>query len=216
MNKPVKVITVIVLIVTAAVFIPHIINLTPDELAELMPDSVPGAALFLFVLYCIKSVVFVIPMLLLYVCAGLIMPPAAAVVFTLFCVSVEMTIGFFAGRKLGLSRVRKIASESKYAGKLFDRIGENVFLSSFVLRFIPVFSMDIVSMIFGAAGVDYPEFMAGSLLGLIPGLIPAVLAGNSIAKPFSAEFLVPFSVFAFLSIMCTLIYFIRNKRNMTE
>jgi len=151
-NKPVKVITVIVLIVTAAVFIPHIINLTPDELAELMPDSVPAAALFLFVLYCIKSVVFVIPMLLLYVCAGLIMPPAAAVVFTLFCVSVEMTIGFFAGRKLGLSRVRKIASESKYAGKLFDRIGENVFLSSFVLRFIPVFSMDIVSMIFGAAG----------------------------------------------------------------
>ena len=210
--KKIQVISVAVLIVTAVFFIPRIISITPEELAGLLPDSALAAAIVLFAVFCLKAVVFIIPMLLLYICAGLIMPPHAAVIFTLFCVAAEMTIGFFAGRKLGLNGVKQIADGSKYAGKLFERINENVFLSSFLLRIIPVFSLDIVSMIFGAADANYPEFLAGSLLGVLPGLVPAVLAGNSISKPLSGEFLIPFSLFAVLSITCTAIYCVKKRK----
>ncbi|NLM09926.1 MAG: TVP38/TMEM64 family protein [Clostridiaceae bacterium] len=215
MNKILKIIQVLVtviLIITAIFFIPKIKSLTPEELSELMPDSVTLAAVVLFILFCIKSLIFVIPMILLYICAGLILPPAIAVVFTIFCVTVEMTIGFFTGKKLGHNRVKKIADDSKYAGKLFNKINENVFVNSFLLRLVPVFSLDIVSMIFGAADADYPEFIAGSVLGIIPGLVPVVLAGNSITDPLSRGFLIPFAVFLILSVSCTIIYYIRSKK----
>lgn len=218
MNKLIKILRIafiIAFIVMAVFLISHIRNLTPEELSELMPDSVMLAATVLFVLFCMKSVVFIIPMILLYICAGLIMPPVVAVVFTVFCVTVEMTIGFFAGRKLGSDRVKTIADGNKYAGNLFGKINDNVFISSFLLRIIPVFSLDVISMIFGAANADYLEFIAGSVLGVIPGLVPAVLAGKSITEPLSAEFLVPFSVFAVLSVSCTAIYFIKNKKKKT-
>jgi len=210
--KTAQVLVIIVLIITALFLIPKLNNLTPDDLAELMPDSVMLAAVALFVLFCIKSLILVIPMILLYICAGMILPPAAAVVFTVFCVTVEMAIGFFAGRKLGHNRVRKIADDSRYAGKMFAKISDNVFLSSFLLRLIPIFSLDIVSMVFGAADADFPEYIAGSVLGVIPGLVPVVLAGNSITDPLSGSFLIPFSVFLILSVTCTAIYYVKSRK----
>lgn len=215
MDKSIKILRaalIMALIVMAVFLVPRIKNLTPEELSELMPDSVLLAAGLLFILFCIKSVVFVIPMILLYICAGLILPPVAAVVFTIFCVIVEMTLGFYAGRKLGFKKVKKIADGSKYAGNLFAKINDNVLASSFLLRIIPVFSLDIVSMIFGAANVNYTEFIAGSVLGVIPGLVPVVIAGKSITQPLSGEFLIPFSIFAVLSVSCIIIYLTKNKK----
>lgn len=207
-----QIVVIIALVVTAAFFIPQIKNLTPEELSELMPDSTTLAAGVLFALFCVKSVIFVIPMILLYICAGLIFSPVTAVIFTVFCVAAEMTIGFFTGRKLGYKRVKKIADDSKYAGKLFHRISENTFVSSFLLRLIPIFSLDIVSLLFGAADVSYPEYIAGSILGIIPGMIPVILAGNSITEPLSRDFLIPFSIFLVLSVCCTIIYYIKNRK----
>lgn len=205
-------VVIIILIVMVAFFIPKLRNLTSAEISELMPDSVTLAAVILFIIFCIKSIIIVIPMIALYISAGLILPPEIAVIFTLISVAAEMTIGFFAGKKLGHSKVKKIAGGNKYAGKLFNKMNDNVFISSFLLRFIPIFSLDLISMIFGAADVKYSEFLLGSVLGIIPGLVPIVLAGNSITDPLSREFLIPFSIFAVLSLFCTIIYWVKNKK----
>lgn len=215
MNRTLKVlqfVVIVILIVIAAFFMSKMKDITADELAELMPDSVVLAAASLFVLFCLKAIVIVIPMVVLYVCAGIILPPATAIVFTLFCVAAELTIGFFAGRKLGYYRVKNLADSSKYTGKLFEKINDNVFISSFLLRLVPVFSADILSMIFGAADAKYLEFIAGSILGIIPSMVPVVLAGNSITKPMSEEFLIPFSICVVLSVSCTIAYRIISKK----
>ncbi len=219
MNKTLKVlqfVVIIILIVIAAFFMSKMKDLTADELTELMPDSVVLAAATLFVLFCLKAIVIVIPMIALYVCAGIILPPATAIVFTLFCIAAEFTIGFFAGRKLGYNKVKKLIDSSIYTGKLFEKINENVFICSFLLRLIPIFSADIVSMIFGAADTKYPEFLAGSIIGVIPSMLPVVLAGHSITKPMSGEFLIPFSICVVLSVSFTIAYRIINKKKINK
>ena len=49
-------------------------------------------------------------------------------------------------------------------------------------------------MFFGASGMNFGSYLAFSLLGLSPGMIPWVITGGTIQNPMSKEFLVPFGI----------------------
>ncbi len=78
---------------------------------------------------------------------------------------------------------------------------------------VPGFPTDLMSMFFGATNTKYYQFLTGSLLGLIPGMIPIVLIGDAIANPLSKEFLIPFSISTVLSISAVLLYRVWIKKH---
>jgi uncharacterized membrane protein YdjX (TVP38/TMEM64 family) len=75
-----------------------------------------------------------------------------------------------------------------------------------VVRFVPGFPTDIISMLPGTTDMKYSQFLFGSIPGLIPVMIPMVLIGSSITGPCSKEFLISFAIVAILSLSATVVY----------
>lgn len=197
MNKEMKylrlisILSIIVVISICASFIP---KLTLKDLLNYKPESPELAVLALVGLYCLKAIAMVIPLVMLYVVAGIIFPPGWAIVITYFCLFIEMTISFFIGRCLGSKRVLALINESERAKKIMEFGYNNGLLSCFVVRFIPGPPFDLTNMIIGSTGMKYPQFITGTMLGITPGMIPLVLMGDAAANPLSPQFLIPFSI----------------------
>lgn len=215
MNKEMKyfrVISILSLIVVIFMYAPFIPRLTLKDLLNYKPESPELAALALVGLYCLKAIAMVIPLVLLYIVAGIIFPPGWAIVITYFCLFIEMTISFFIGRCLGSKRVLALLNESDRAKKIMEFGYNNGLLSCFVVRFIPGPPFDLTNMIIGSTGMKYPQFIAGTLLGITPGMIPLVLMGDAAANPLSPQFLIPFSISMMTVLLLAIGYYVWRKK----
>jgi len=86
-----------------------------------------------------------------------------------------------------------LMAKNKMLVNLLNKDNENLLWLAFISRILPT-PFGLVSLFFGALNVPYSKCMFMSLLGLSPFMIPTVLAGSAITNPFSAEFIVPFSI----------------------
>ncbi len=218
MNKKIKHLRFFVLglIVIAVICVPLIPKFTVKDILNYRPESLLLAALELIGLFCLKSVMIVIPLVVLYVAAGIIFPPGWAIAITYLGLTLEMTIGFFIGRLLGRTRVIALINKSDHAKKIMEFGCNNSLLSCFLIRFIPGPPFDLTNMFIGTTDVKYPQYIFGTLLGLTPGMIPLVLLGDAAADPFSPEFLIFFTLSMMLTFFFTVGYHIWRKKTKTR
>ncbi|NLY70173.1 MAG: TVP38/TMEM64 family protein [Clostridiales bacterium] len=149
------------------------------------------AFIILLGLYCLKSVIMIIPLILLYIAAGIIFQTEIAILISYCCLAVESTIGFLLGKKLGHKRIERIISKNKHLSLMFKFSRSNNLLTVIVLRLIPGPPFDLCSMFIGASGIDYLSFIAGTLIAVTPGMIPVILMGTAITNPLSLNFIIP-------------------------
>ena len=157
------------------------------------------ALILLVAAYALKAVVMIIPGALLYVVAGVLFPTGWAIAITYLCLSLELTIGYINGKKLGKGKVNKLLIKSKHISALFEERKDNLPYLCFISRVLP-FPVDLVSMFFGAVKMPFKGHLFISLLGKSPVVIPYVLAGTAITNPLTAKFLVPFGVSLFITV----------------
>ncbi len=219
-NKTAKAIQGIIVLILAVIAVlkwPELRHLKVEDILGLMPDSPFVSALILLGLYCLKPVFMFMPLALLYMCAGILFTPFWALLLTCFFLAVETSLSYFIGRYLGRDRIHKLLDKSKYARKLVEFSQNKGMVSCFVIRFSPGPPVDVTSMLLGAAGIRYRDYLAGTVLGLIPGMVPFVLMGKAISNPLSAEFLIPLGISALLMLLAALIYHLyRNRKSKKE
>ena len=211
-TKYLRLISILSLIVVIFIYAPFIPKLTLKDLLNYRPESSELAAIALVGLYCLKAIAMVIPLVMLYVVAGIIFPPGWAIIITYFCLFIEMTISFFVGRCLGSKRVLALVNESERAKKLMEFGCNNGLLSCFVVRFIPGPPFDLTNMLIGSTGMKYHQFIAGTLLGVTPGMIPLVLMGDAAADPLSPQFMIPFSISMLTVLFVAVGYYVWRKK----
>lgn len=203
MKRFLKYIPFIPIIVLIIALLPKFSGLEVADILQYSPESPLLASLFLLGLYCLKSFVVVIPIVILYISAGIMFPIGWAILLTCFCLFCEMTIGYFIGKQLGTEKVTELMRKNERAEKFLSRqknIGPSV---CFLARFLPL-PFDIVNMYFGASSIKYSQFVVFTFLGIAPGMIPYVFMGDSMSTPLSKEFLIPFMISIAVSI-CTFI-----------
>jgi uncharacterized membrane protein YdjX (TVP38/TMEM64 family) len=161
-----KLINIILVIIIILAFIAVVVmqkieinSITTEEISKYMPGSVIYAVMLLMGLYCLKAVAFIIPMALLYISAGVILPPFWAIILTFICLAAEMTIGFYMGRHMGHSQVMEKVAGNKKVSKLTGYVENNSFFSCFVARFVPGFPTDLVSMLLGTTNIKFSIFV---------------------------------------------------------
>lgn len=198
MNKKVKytilISIIFITIIIIIIYYPYTECLSATDIQKITLNSTALALLVLLGIYCLKTVIMVIPHVVLYISAGLMFPTLWAIVVTYLCLAVEMTICFFMGRRLGRKSVISLIEKNERARRILEYFNENSVMSCFLIRFIPGPPADLTSMFIGATDVQYPYFILSTLLGLTPGMIPFVLAGKTAATPLASEFLIPFSI----------------------
>ena len=210
MKKHLKYILFISYIILIIILLRRFSGFDVSDILTYSPESPLLAAFVIVGLYSLKSVVLLIPTVALYISAGVMFPVGWALAVTcagLFC---EMSIGYIIGKRLGSKKVEARIEKSARLKKFIARHNNAHLSGSFLFRFIPL-NFELVSMFYGASGVAYPQYVLLSFLGTVPGMIPFVLLGGSLTTPFSKEFLVPFSICAFL---CISVFFIYTKWNL--
>ncbi|ULQ60220.1 VTT domain-containing protein [Brucepastera parasyntrophica] len=206
-----KLIPIILVIVIIIALIPKLSTITVDDIINYTPSSLPLAALTILGIYCVKSIVMFIPLVALYISAGLIFPTGWALLLTYFCLTCELSLGYVLGRKLGKDKIDAVVRNNKKLAGFFSVHKKNTNTTCFLARFLP-FPSDPVNMFFGASGMPYISFLFFSLLGLSPYMIPYVIAGRSITTPLSKEFLIPFGISISISVIVFIVFQITNKK----
>jgi len=203
-NKLLKCVPVILLIVLIIVLFPLFKGLEVSDILEYSPESPLLVVLILLGIYCLKAVVVFIPVIILYVSTGIMFPTGWAIALTYFCLFCEMNIGYFIGKRLGSEKVAALMERNNRARQFLSYHENNSSTACFIARILPL-PFDLVNMFFGATGTRYPQFIAFSLLGLTPGMIPYVLMGNAASNPLSKEFLVPFAICGIITV-CAFVF----------
>jgi len=167
--------------------------------------SIGLTIIVIILLYALKGVIMVFPTPILYVAAGLAFPSWLGIIVTYVGLLVSLSIGHVIGQRMGEEKVSKLLAKNKMVVSLLNKDNENLLWLAFISRVLPT-PFGLVSLFFGALNVPYSKCMFMSLLGLSPFMIPTVLAGSAVTNPFSAEFVVPFSISIVITAAILLVY----------
>lgn len=147
-------------------------------------------------LFAVKSVLFLLPIPMLYISSGMVLPLHIAILVNLMGVAIEVSLTFIYGKFLGNDYIDKLICKSKKLQRGLELNNQNQFLITFLLRITPV-SIEMVSLVLGASGNYYRKYILASLMGLMPKLIIFTIIGNSMTNPitFITVFLFALSLF---------------------
>lgn len=141
-----------------------------------------------------SSSVWAVPLVLgVFVLAGLVFFPVTALIaataavfgawigflLTLAGVAISATAGFFIGRMLGQTRLSAFLKPA--VDKISPGLESSGVLAVTIIRMLPVAPFALVNMAFGLTHVSYPVYLAGTVLGLLPGSIVIAWLGGSLA-----------------------------------
>lgn len=89
-------------------------------------------------------------------------------------------VAYFIGAVLGRDLIRRYAGHT--VNKLSKRLGRHGILAVIILRMAPVAPFTVVNLIAGASHVKAVDFMAGTFLGMLPGMTLMTLFGSSLVN----------------------------------
>jgi phospholipase D1/2 len=128
-----------------------------------------------------------------YVIAGLLMVPLTALVlgtvvgfggmlggaYAMLGSLASATAAFFVGRAMGRGSVQRLLGER--ARRAMGWFADNGVLSVAVVRNMPVAPYSIVNIVAGATEIRLVTFLAGTFIGLLPGIVAFAIFGQGIA-----------------------------------
>ena len=195
-----KILPFAVMLALVALYLSHKDAVSVDSILQYTPDNLWLAALAMMAAYGVKSLSVFFPLLALYAAAGLLFPLPAALLVNLAGLLVGVTVPYGVGRFAGGDLVDSLQKKYKKIAHINAIKRDNELFFAFFLRIIAVLPGDVVSMVLGASGMTYWKFAAGSLLGLLPVMAAATVAGSSLSDPTSPVFLVTAALVVLLSV----------------
>lgn len=130
--------------------------------------SAPGTPLWVLVIYLLASLVAA-PITVLVVATILVFGPALGFAYALAGALLAAAFDFWLGHALGRPAIRRLAGPRLNA--ISRRLGENGLLAVLAVRVIPVAPFTVVNLVAGASRIRFHDFLLGTLLGLMPGLL---------------------------------------------
>ncbi len=183
-----------------------------DKLLTYTPQSPLLAAFFMFGLYAIKSISVVFPIILLQIASGFLFPAPIALLINFIGAIIDFTLPYFLGKFTGAEAAEKKFSKHPALTRLFEKQHQHEFFLTFFLRVISCLPCDLVSMYLGALKFKFDRYLVASMLGTLPGLIPATFMGQSITDPLSPQFITALSITIVCTVLSFVIYYIYKKK----
>ncbi len=153
-------------------------NLTIEDsltnLAELMTSSLYGPLLYVL-LYALRPLLF-FPSTILTVMGGFLFGPIG-IIYTIIGSNASAMVAYTVGRYFG----KGVLSGDEEGGtiqKYVERMRKDSFETILIMRLI-FLPYDVVSYLAGFLRINWKSFLAGTIIGTIPGTISVVLFGAS-------------------------------------
>lgn len=205
---------VIMIIVCIFIYFKFFRGVTIEHILEFTPDNLWLAALVMIGLFGMKSLSMFFPMLILVAASGSIFPNYfAALLVNCIGVLVMITVPYLIGRFAEREFVERLISKQKNADKLREFKSENELFIAYFMRVINILPCDVVSMFLGSTGFSPAKYLAGSFLGIFPGLVTTTLMGANVQHPTSPWFWTAAVVEVFFAVGSAAAYYFYKKRH---
>lgn len=190
---------VVLLVVTAAA----LLFLGTDGVSGMLEDAADsqwGTVAF-FVLYVV-AVITLVPGTIGTITSGAVLGFATGFPVALAGSLVGATIAFFIARGLG-----REGSQELLGGRLMsidDWIGDNDFVSIVVLRLMPIVPFNLLNYAAGLTAMRPSRYIAGSVIGILPGTALTTFAASRANDPSSSAFLLAAGALLVIVIVSTI------------
>ena len=135
-------------------------------------DQLPATPLLVILGYVVAGLL-VVPVTLLIAATGVVFGPALGVVYALAGALASALVTYAVGRKLGRPTVRKLAGPR--LNSVSRKLAQRGLVAVVLVRIVPVAPYTIVNLIAGASHIRLGDFLLGTLIGLLPGVLGTVL-----------------------------------------
>jgi phosphatidylserine/phosphatidylglycerophosphate/cardiolipin synthase-like enzyme/uncharacterized membrane protein YdjX (TVP38/TMEM64 family) len=109
------------------------------------------------------------PLLALVAATAMVFGPLLGPLYTFLGAAASAAVTFALGRRLGRETVRRLAGSRINA--LSRRLAQHGLLAVAFVRMLPIAPFTVVNVVAGASHVGWRDFMLGTLLGLLPGVL---------------------------------------------
>jgi phosphatidylserine/phosphatidylglycerophosphate/cardiolipin synthase-like enzyme/uncharacterized membrane protein YdjX (TVP38/TMEM64 family) len=133
-----------------------------------------------------------LPVTLLIIATVMVFGPWWGLLYTLIGSQLSALAVFWAGRRLGRDTVRKFAGSM--INRLSQRLSDTGILSVITFRIVPVAPFSVINLVAGVSEIHWRDFVLGSFVGMLPGVVTIVLLSDRIAASLRAPNLFHLSV----------------------
>lgn len=207
----------IMIAICAVLYFTTFRNITAEQLLKYTPENIWLAAIVIIAMFSLKSLTFFFPMIVIVTACGMTAPNmwAALAINTIgiFCM---MNIPYLIGRFAQREYVEKLVMKHKKMQEIISLNMSNGIFFAFFLRIINCLPYDIVGMFLGSVNMKWRDYIIGSMLGTLPGMICCTFMGNYIDDPFSAKFIASVVINVGISVICGIAYLIYAKKRRKE
>ena len=185
-----------------------------ESVLQASPQNMPLAALFMMLLFALKSVSVFIYCGILFIASGIIFPLPAAILVNLLGAAVMVSLPYWLGRQIGGELIDSIVRKYPKTAFLRQLQMENELFLSFITRIINILPSDILSLYMGASGIHYGRYLLGSVAGMLLTIVTFPIIGSSITDPASPLFIASVAVQAAVTVASITGYalYLRKKR----
>ncbi|GEM_PF-657502 len=205
-NKAVNVLKVVIavaILVLLVVFYKDLVNFDIKNILSNSDDILKAIAVVLIVFF-IKSIVFVVPVSIVYVGVGVFFSPLLGILVNSLGTFLELTTTYFLGRFWGGDKVEKRLAKNPIFSKIIQADEKHTFFGLVLMRFMPL-PLDFGSLFLGTVVKNYPLYLLTSFIGLFPRIIICSALGKSIFDATSPQFRL--AVSAYVIIVASSLYF---------
>lgn len=177
------------------------------------PENPFCAILIFFLMYALKSVSIVFPLIILETAVGHLFSIIPAIIINTIGIIICHTLAYWIGYFSGTATIEKLAEKYPVFESIIQKQNTNSFFICFFLRTLCCLPGDIVSMYLGASKTSFERYIFASTLGTLPSTILATLFGASITNPTSPMFWVSIILMTLFA-LCSWFAYSVYKRNL--
>jgi len=141
-----------------------------------MGDS-PAVPLWVLLIYSVGSLVM-FPITPIIVGTALLFDPFTGFVYAILGCLLSSSLNYGVGRTLGRETVRRVAGER--LNRLSKRLAKRGLVTVLVVRIVPVAPYSVVNMVAGASHIGFRDFVVGTGLGMMPGVLTLTVFSTTI------------------------------------
>ncbi|MFC7515149.1 VTT domain-containing protein [Herbaspirillum sp. GCM10030257] len=142
-------------------------------------EDLPFTPLAVVVCYVLAGLVMV-PVTLLIAVTGIVFGPLTGSLYAIGGSLLSATVAYGIGQWLGRDTVQRVLGTR--INKLSKRIAKRGIVAMVIIRMLPVAPFTVVNVVAGASHISLRDYLIGTLLGMLPGIIMTVTFVHHLAE----------------------------------
>lgn len=162
-------------------------NISVEDVLKILPENKIQAVIVVLFLFAIKSLTVIVPIPILLIAVGTVFPIKSAFLINMAGVLTTILTPYILGYFCNEKWIIRLQEKYPKINRIEDYRCNNQIVFIYITRAIGCLPGDIVSWYLGNRKTNLFNYIIGSFLGMLPGLIINTIFGDKLSQGFSLE-----------------------------